>query len=126
MLTPDNLRVPTHVAAEDAWTISVSLGQRRCPRAAGLTPVGAATILAETDDLTRFRSARAVVKHAGPCPRDNSSGQHPAKSTVSGRSRPALRLAACRAVGAALPSNPCPRHGSSLHLTTRDHNRLAR
>src|SRR4051812_36203782 len=34
----------------------------------GLSAVGAATILAETGDPTRFCSARALVKHAGLCP----------------------------------------------------------
>jgi transposase len=92
---------------------------------AGLTPVGAATILAETGDLTRFRSPRSVVKHAGLCPRDNSSGQHQGKSAISGRGRPALRLAAWRAVWAALPNNPVLA-AKFTHLTTRDHNRLAR
>lgn len=60
----------------------------------GLTPVGAVTILAEIGDLTRFRSPRSVVKHAGLCPRKNSSGQYQGKSGVSGRGRPALWLAA--------------------------------
>jgi transposase len=92
---------------------------------AGLTPVGAATILAETGDLTRFRSPRSVIKHAGLCPRENSSGRHQGKSTISGRGRPALRLAAWRAVWAALPNNPVPT-AKFTHLTTREHNRLAR
>ena len=39
----------------------------------GLSAVSAAAILAETGDMTRFSSARAVVKHAGLCPRDNAS-----------------------------------------------------
>lgn len=43
---------------------------------AGAYPVAAATIFAETGDLTRFRSARAVVKHARAVPAENSSGQH--------------------------------------------------
>ncbi len=34
----------------------------------GLSPVGAAAILAQTGDLRRFTSARAVVKHAGLAP----------------------------------------------------------
>jgi len=34
----------------------------------GLSAVGAAAILAETGDMTRFTSARAVVKHAGLAP----------------------------------------------------------
>jgi hypothetical protein len=74
----------------------------------GLSPVGAATILAETGDLTRFRSPRSVVKHAGLWPRKNSSGQHQGISVISGRGRPALRLAAWRCVGRAA-EQPCPR-----------------
>jgi transposase len=51
----------------------------------GLSAVSAAAILAETGDLSRFLSPRAVVKHAGPCPRDNTSGHHQGKTTISGR-----------------------------------------
>ncbi len=58
----------------------------------GLTAVGAATLLAETGDPARFRSPRAVVKHAGLCPRDNASGAQQGKTTLSGRGRPELRL----------------------------------
>ena len=72
----------------------------------GLTAVGAAAILAETGDPVRFGSPRAVVKHAGLCPRDNASGQRQGKTSISGKGRPALRLAAWRAVWAALPNNP--------------------
>jgi transposase len=72
----------------------------------GLTAVGAAAILAETGGLTRFGSPRAVVKHARLCPRDNASGQHQGKTSISGKGRPGLRLAAWRAVWAALPNNP--------------------
>jgi hypothetical protein len=61
----------------------------------------------------------------GLCLRDNSSGQHQGKSAISGRGRPALRLAAWRAVWAALPNNPVLA-AKFTHLTTRDHNRLAR
>src|SRR4029453_12988196 len=72
----------------------------------GLTAVGAAAILAETGDPTRFGSPRAVVKHAGLCPRDNASGAHQGKTAISGSGRPALRLAARRGVWAALPNKP--------------------
>jgi transposase len=84
----------------------------------GLTAVGAATILAETGDLTRFDSARAVVKHAGLCPRDNASGTFQGRTGISGRGRPGLRLAAWRAAFAALRHNPvlAARHA---HLTSR-------
>lgn len=89
----------------------------------GLSAVGAATILAETGDLARFDTARAVVKHAGLCPRANASGTFQGDTRTSGRGRPSLRLAAWRAVWGALPHNTvlAARH---RHLTGRDHNRL--
>lgn len=89
----------------------------------GLSAVGAAAILAETGDLNRFDSARAVVKHAGLCPRENTSGSYAGKTTISGRGRPLLRVAAWRAVWGALPHNPvlAARHA---HLTRRKHNPL--
>jgi transposase len=90
----------------------------------GLSTVGAACILAETGDLTRFRSARAVVKHAGLCPRDNRSGKFDGDTKISGRGRPSLRLAAWRAVWGALPNNEvlADRHA---HLTSRPRNPLS-
>ena len=91
----------------------------------GLTPVGAAAILAETGDPARFASPRSLVKHAGLCPRDNTSGAFQGKTPISSRGRPRLRVAAWRAVWAALPNNPvmAARFG---YLTTRQDNRLAR
>jgi transposase len=71
----------------------------------GLSAVGAAAILAETGDPTRFSSARALVNHAGLCPRDNASGAYRGKTGISLRGRPQLRLAAWRAVWAALLNN---------------------
>ena len=58
---------------------------------AGLTPAGAAAILAETGDPARFASPRSLVKHAGLCPRDNASGGYQGKTSISGRGRPGLR-----------------------------------
>jgi transposase len=89
----------------------------------GLSVVGAAAILAESGDPTRFDSARALVKHAGLCPRDNQSGAYAATTRISGRGRPALRLAAWRAVWGALHANPVlqARHA---HLTSRQRNQL--
>jgi transposase len=49
----------------------------------GLTVTGAAAILAETGDSARFATARALVKHAGLCPRDNSSGAAQGKTSIS-------------------------------------------
>jgi len=84
----------------------------------GVSTVGAATILAESGDPARFSSARGLVKHAGLCPRDNSSGSYQGKTGISGRGRPELRLAAWRAVFTALQHNPvlAARHA---HLTGR-------
>ncbi len=89
----------------------------------GVSAVGAATILAEAGDPTRFSSARALVKHAGLCPRDNSSGTYQGTTKISGRGRPELRLAAWRAMFTALQHNPvlAARH---RHLTTRAENPL--
>lgn len=84
----------------------------------GLSAVGAAAILAETGDLTRFDSARALVKHAGLCPRENSSGTFTGKTTISGRGRPLLRVAAWRATIGALQHNPVLA-ARYRHLTTR-------
>ena len=92
---------------------------------AGLTPAGAAAILAETGDPARFASPRSLVKHAGLCPRDNTSGGYQGKTSISGRGRPRLRVAAWRAVWAALPNNPVMA-ARFTHLTTRQDNRLAR
>ena len=89
----------------------------------GLSAVGAAAILAETGDPTRFSSARAMVKHAGLCPRDNASGAYQGKTGISGRGRPQLRLAAWRAVWPAVRNNPVLA-ARYAHLTGRADNKL--
>jgi transposase len=82
----------------------------------GLSPVGAAAILAETGDPTRFATARALVKHAGLAPREKLSGTFTGRTKLTGQGRPKLRLAAWRAVWAALQTNrlrrpiPIPDH----------------
>ncbi len=89
----------------------------------GVSAVGVAAILAEAGDLTRYGSARALVKHAGLCPRANESGTYTGQTRISGRGRPLLRIAAWRAVFAALRHNPvlAARHA---HLTGRADNPL--
>ena len=89
----------------------------------GLSAVGAAAILAETGDPTRFDSPRALVKHAGLAPRDNSSGTYQGRSRISRRGRPGLRLAAWRATWGALHHNPVMA-ARYRYLTGRHHNRL--
>jgi len=89
----------------------------------GLSPVGAAAILAETGDLRRFTSSRAVVKHAGLAPRQRMSGTFTGRARLTGAGRPHLRTAAWRAVWGAVKSNPvyADRY---RHLTTREMNKL--
>ncbi|HEV8276647.1 MAG TPA: IS110 family transposase [Streptosporangiaceae bacterium] len=90
----------------------------------GLSAVGAAVILAETGDLSRFATARSVVKHAGLNPAENTSATFRGQTRLSRRGRPGLRLAAWRAVWGALPHNPAL-HAKFTHLTRRDTDRLA-
>ena len=90
----------------------------------GVSAVGAAVILAETGDLSRFASARSVVKHAGLNPVENTSATFRGETRVSHRGRPALRVAAWRAVWGALPHNRVLA-AKYTHLTTREHNQLA-
>ena len=89
----------------------------------GLSPVGAAAILAETGDPTRFATARALVKHAGLAPREKLSGTFTGRTKLTGQGRPGLRLAAWRAVWGALQTNTVYA-ARYRHLTTRDTNRL--
>jgi transposase len=67
--------------------------------------ISVAAILAETGDPSRFATARAMVKHAGLAPADNSSGNRGGAAKISRRGRPTLRLAAWRAVWGALRHN---------------------
>ena len=89
----------------------------------GLSPVGAAAILAETGDLTRFTSARAVVKHAGLAPRERMSGTFTGRARLTGAGRPRLRVAAWRAVWGCLQTNRVYA-ARYRHLTTRETNKL--
>ncbi len=89
----------------------------------GLSPVGAAAILAQTGDLTRFASARSVVKHAGLAPRERMSGTFTGRARLGGAGRPGLRVAAWRAVWGALHNNGVYAE-RYRHLTTREDNRL--
>ncbi|WP_327138840.1 IS110 family transposase [Nocardia sp. NBC_01327] len=89
----------------------------------GLSAVGAAAILVETGDLTRFPTARAVVKHAGLAPREKQSGTFTGRSKLTGQGRPSLRLAAGCGVWGAQRTNPVYA-ARYRHLTSRDTNPL--
>jgi transposase len=89
----------------------------------GVSPVGAAAILAETGDPKRFSTARAVVKHAGLAPRKKLSGTYVGRTKLTGQGRPALRLAAWRVVWAVLHTNTVYA-ARYRHLTSREKNKL--
>ncbi|WP_328401001.1 IS110 family transposase [Nocardia sp. NBC_00403] len=89
----------------------------------GLSGVGAAAILAETGDPTRFATARALVKHAGLAPREKLSGAFTGRTKLTGQGRPSLRLAAWRAVWGAQRANPVYA-ARYQHLTGRETNKL--
>ena len=73
--------------------------------------------------MTRFASARALVKHAGLAPREKSSGTFTGRTKLTGQGRPRLRLAAWRAVWGAQRANPVYA-ARYQHLTGRETNRL--
>jgi transposase len=90
----------------------------------GMSALSGAVILAETGDLHRFTSGRAVVKHAGLNPSEHTSATINGQARISRRGRPGLRAAAWRAVWGALRHNPVLQ-AKHAHLTSRDANRLA-
>ena len=90
----------------------------------GVSALSGAVMLAETGDLNRFTSGRAVVKHAGLNPSEHTSATINGQTRISRRGRPALRAAAWRAVWGALRHN---RVLAAKHArwTGRDGSRLA-
>jgi transposase len=90
----------------------------------GMSALSGAVILAETGDLHRFTSGRAVVKHAGLNPSEHTSATISGQTRISRRGRPGLRSAAWRAVWGALRHNKVllAKHA---RWTGRDGNRLA-
>jgi hypothetical protein len=84
----------------------------------GLSALGSATILAETGDLTRFASARAVVKHSGLAPREKSSGTYTGRTKLKGKqTRTARGRVAGRSGEPNAPSLSMP--PNLTHLTSR-------
>jgi transposase len=90
----------------------------------GVSALSGAVILAETGDMNRFGSGRAVVKHAGLNPCERASAAITGQTRISRRGRPGLRAAAWRAAWAALRHNEVPA-AKYARWTGRDGNRLA-
>jgi transposase len=92
----------------------------------GLSLPVAACILAETGDPARLGSSRALVKHAGVAPRENSSGNFAGQARISRRGRPVLRKAAWRAAWAMIHGANPVLAAKYAHLTTRPAGQLAK
>jgi transposase len=91
---------------EMAALVAGELGLARLGEVPGLTLAGAAVILAESGDPCRYGTSKSLVKNAGLSPEDKASGASEGQSRISRRGRPALRLAAWRAVAPLLSRNP--------------------
>jgi hypothetical protein len=97
----------------------------------GPRAVGAAAILAETGNLHRFATARALVKHTGLAPRQKSSGTYTGRTKLTGQGRPSLRLAAWRAVWDAVHQPglrrplPAPEHPANTTDANRPRPKLS-
>ena len=84
----------------------------------GISAVGAAAILAETGDPTRFDSPRALVKHAGLCPREHQRHLHRPVADLPARPAPATAGRLARGVGRAAQKS-----GDGRPLPASDHSR---
>jgi transposase len=127
LLLEDWRQLRTRLADAEKWMVTV-LGELGLAELAasidGMSALSAAVILAETGDLNRFASGRAVVKHAGLNPAEHTSATISGQTRISRRGRPGLRAAAWRAVWGALRHNTVLQ-AKHAHLTSRDGNRLA-
>jgi transposase len=92
----------------------------------GLSLEVAACILAETGDPARLGSSRALVKHAGIAPCENSSGNSAGQAKISRRGRPVLRKAAWRATWAMIHGANPVLAAKYAHLTSRPARQLTK
>lgn len=71
----------------------------------GIGMLTAAVIISEIGDIHRFKDPRQILKMAGLSLRENSSGKHKGKTTISKRGRKRLREGLFRAMIPILASN---------------------
>ncbi|ACL75896.1 IS110 family transposase [Ruminiclostridium cellulolyticum] len=71
----------------------------------GIGMVAAAVIVSEIGDISRFKDPRQIQKMAGLSLRENSSGKHKGKTTISKRGRKRLREGLFRAIITILATN---------------------
>lgn len=89
----------------------------------GIGMVTAAVIVSEIGNIHRFRDPRQILKMAGLSLRENSSGKHKGKTTISKRGRKRLREGLFRAIIPILANNPEFRVMHQKNLT-RENNPL--
>ena len=99
-------RAQQRAVEADMAAVLGELGLARLGGIPGLTVTGAAVILAEAGDPSRYETSSSLVKHAGLSPVDNASGAFEGASRISRRGRPALRTAAWRMTFPLLAHNP--------------------
>ena len=100
------VRAQLRAVEADMVTVLGELGLARLGGIPGLTAIGAAVILSETGDPSRYDTSSSLVKHAGLSPADHDSGAVDAQAKISRRGRPALRSAAWRAAWPVIIHNP--------------------
>jgi transposase len=71
----------------------------------GIGMVTAAVIVSEIGDISRFKDPRQIQKMAGLSLRENSSGKHKGKTTISKRGRKRLREGLFKAIITMLATN---------------------
>lgn len=91
----------------------------------GIGMVTAAVIVSEIGDIGRFQDPRQIIKMAGLSLRENSSGQHKGKTTISKRGRRRLREGLFQVMISILASNDAFRFLHQKNLT-REHNPLSK
>ena len=91
----------------------------------GIGVVAAAIIVSEIGDISRFTDPRQLIKYAGLNLRENSSGKHKGKTTISKRGRRRLRHGLFQAMIPILATNTEFR-ALHKHNTTRSQNPLTK
>lgn len=91
----------------------------------GVGMVTVAIVISEIGDISRFKDPRQILKYAGLNLRENSSGKHRGKTTISKRGRRRLREALFRTMIAMLATNDEFRAIHQRNLT-RDVNPLSK
>lgn len=92
----------------------------------GVGMVTAAVIVSEIGDIRRFRNPRQILKMAGLSLKENSSGKHRGKTTISKRGRKRLREGLFRVIIPMLATNTEFRalHQRNLTRTTNPLNKM--